>query len=119
MIDRWLQPLNSLILALVLVLGFSLDASLQEAKSGVRTALDNSDTTVAIELLLKEINSDYEAKRQKDLALVAPVIHVVPVGTFYNWMKKRGKLGGQNKVPRLSNTREYLDDILEMVKEHA
>jgi len=38
----------------------------------------------------------------------------VPEGTFYNWMKKRGKLGGQNKVPRLSNSREFLEEILEM-----
>ena len=61
---------------------------------------------------LKEINSDYEAKRHRDLALQAPVIHKVPPGTFYEWMKERGKLGGQNKVPRLSNSREFLDDIL-------
>lgn len=64
---------------------------------------------------LREVNSDYDAKRHKDLALVAPIIHAVAEGTFYNWMKRRGKLGGQNKVPRLSNTREYVDDILEMV----
>ncbi len=61
---------------------------------------------------LKSVNSDYEAKRYKNMALEAPIIHIVPEGTFYNWMKKRGKLGGQNKVPRLSNNREYLDDIL-------
>ncbi|WMJ72450.1 GH3 auxin-responsive promoter family protein [Cytophagaceae bacterium ABcell3] len=61
---------------------------------------------------LKEVNSDYEAKRYKDMALQPPVIHHVPEGTFYNWMKKRGKLGGQNKVPRLANNREYIDDIL-------
>lgn len=65
---------------------------------------------------LKEINSDYEAKRYKDIALQEPVIHNVPPGTFYHWMKKRGKLGGQNKVPRLANNREYLDDILEMMQ---
>jgi len=65
---------------------------------------------------LKEINSDYEAKRHKDIALQEPVIHNVPPGTFYHWMKKRGKLGGQNKVPRLANNREYLDDILEMLE---
>ena len=64
---------------------------------------------------LREINSDYDAKRYKNIALEAPVIHSVPPGTFYQWMKKRGKLGGQNKVPRLANNREYLDDILEMV----
>jgi hypothetical protein len=61
---------------------------------------------------LKEINSDYEAKRYKDLALQMPVVHIAEPGTFYNWMKKRGKLGAQNKVPRLSNTREFVDDIL-------
>lgn len=61
---------------------------------------------------LRNINSDYDAKRAHDLALVAPKIHSVPEGTFYQWMKKRGKLGGQNKVPRLSNSREFVDDIL-------
>ncbi len=65
---------------------------------------------------LKDINSDYQAKRYKDMALMAPVVHSVPQGTFYQWMKKRGKLGGQNKVPRLSNNREFLDDILQMTK---
>ena len=72
--------------------------------------------TTALDRSLREINSDYDAKRSNDLALITPTIHSVRSGTFYNWMKKRGKLGGQNKVPRLSNTREYVDDILEMVK---
>ena len=65
---------------------------------------------------LRQINSDYDAKRHKDLALIAPKIHVAPTGTFMSWMKKRGKLGGQNKVPRLSNHREYLDELLEMIR---
>ncbi|MFN6946633.1 MAG: GH3 auxin-responsive promoter family protein [Cytophagaceae bacterium] len=64
---------------------------------------------------LKLVNSDYEAKRYKDMALQMPKIYPVPEGTFYNWMKKRGKLGGQNKVPRLSNNREFLDDILKVI----
>lgn len=64
---------------------------------------------------LREINSDYDAKRYMDMALQPPIIHHVAQGTFYEWMKKRGKLGGQNKVPRLSNNREHLDDILEML----
>jgi hypothetical protein len=64
---------------------------------------------------LRKVNSDYDAKRTKDLALVAPTIHSVAEGTFYNWMKKRGKLGGQNKVPRLSNSREFVEDILAMI----
>jgi hypothetical protein len=66
---------------------------------------------------LRKINSDYDAKRQHDIALIAPRIHSVRKGTFYDWMKKRGKLGGQNKVPRLFNTREYVDDILKMVSQ--
>jgi len=64
---------------------------------------------------LREINSDYDAKRSHDLALVAPKVHSVAEGTFYKWMKKKGKLGGQNKVPRLSNSREYVDEILAMI----
>jgi hypothetical protein len=64
---------------------------------------------------LRQINSDYDAKRSHDLALVAPKIHSVAEGTFYKWLKKRGKLGGQNKVPRLSNSREYVDEILAMI----
>jgi hypothetical protein len=61
---------------------------------------------------LREVNSDYDAKRHKDIALIPPIIHVAPQGSFMQWMKKRGKLGGQNKVPRLANHREYIDDLL-------
>ena len=64
---------------------------------------------------LRAINSDYDAKRQKDLALEMLQLHVAEKGTFYSWMKGRGKLGGQNKVPRLSNSREYLDELLELI----
>jgi hypothetical protein len=65
---------------------------------------------------LREINSDYDAKRYKNMALQDPIIHSVPEGTFYNWMKKRNKLGGQHKVPRLFNSREYVDEILAMLE---
>lgn len=75
--------------------------------------------TSALDQKLKEINSDYEAKRQGDIALVAPLIHAVPEGTFNKWMRLRDKLGGQNKVPRLSNNREYLDDILALLHTSA
>jgi hypothetical protein len=60
---------------------------------------------------LKSLNSDYEAKRYKDLNLVIPIVRVVPRGTFNKWFKAKNKLGGQNKVPRLSNTREYIEDL--------
>jgi len=61
---------------------------------------------------LKSVNSDYEAKRFKDMAMTKPIVHVLPKGTFTSWMKKSGKLGGQHKVPRLSNNRQYVDEIL-------
>ncbi len=61
---------------------------------------------------LRAINSDYEAKRSKDIMLKNLIVHDMPEGTFYRWMKKRGKIGGQNKVPRLFNNRKYVDDIL-------
>lgn len=69
----------------------------------------------ALDEKLREVNSDYDAKRQGDLALIKPKIHSASRGTFYQWMKKRGKLGGQNKVPRLSNDRQYVEDILSMM----
>ncbi len=61
---------------------------------------------------LKKLNSDYEAKRYKDKVLNPPVIRSLPTGSFYNWMKSREKLGGQHKVPRLSNNRTFVDEIL-------
>lgn len=63
---------------------------------------------------LRQINSDYDAKRQKDLALQAPLVTVAPTGAFLKWLEHKGKLGGQHKVPRLANTREYLEEILEV-----
>lgn len=64
---------------------------------------------------LREINSDYDAKRFKDMALRRPKVHNAPANTFYNWLKNKGKLGGQHKVPRLANDRQYVDDILKML----
>lgn len=64
---------------------------------------------------LKSLNSDYEAKRYHNMVLRPPVIKQMPAKTFYNWLKKKNKLGGQHKVPRLSNDRKYVDEILEMV----
>ncbi|PIQ19960.1 MAG: hypothetical protein COW65_17695 [Cytophagales bacterium CG18_big_fil_WC_8_21_14_2_50_42_9] len=63
---------------------------------------------------LREINSDYDAKRQNDLALQAPLIRVAPAGTFHRWLQQKGKLGGQHKVPRLSNSREHVEELMQM-----
>jgi hypothetical protein len=65
---------------------------------------------------LRRINSDYDAKRFKDMALRRPIVRKAPEGTFFNWMKERGKIGGQHKVPRLANNREYADAILKMLE---
>ena len=62
---------------------------------------------------LKNINSDYEAKRHKDIALRMPIMKVLPKGVFRSWLKSKGKLGGQHKIPRLSNDRRYIDEILQ------
>ncbi len=60
---------------------------------------------------LCNVNSDYEAKRSNNTTLNKLVLTVVPKGTFYEWMRSRGKLGGQNKVPPLYNTREYVEAL--------
>ena len=77
---------------------------------------DYSFFAEALDNALKSINSDYEAKRYKNFVLEPLILHPVEKGTFYNWMKSRGKLGGQNKVPRLSHDRKYIDSILSFVK---
>lgn len=65
---------------------------------------------------LKSINSDYEAKRHKNMALNPPLIRIARKNLFYDWLREKGKLGGQHKVPRLSNNRLYLDELLELNK---
>lgn len=63
---------------------------------------------------LKEVNSDYEAKRQNDLALQPLEIIVARRNLFHDWLDSKGKLGGQHKIPRLSNTREYIEEMLKL-----
>jgi hypothetical protein len=64
---------------------------------------------------LKSLNSDYEAKRYHNMVLRPPIVRPLPPKTFYLWLKNKNKLGGQHKVPKLSNDRIYVDEILEMV----
>jgi len=70
--------------------------------------------TSVLDNALKSLNSDYEAKRYKDITLRMPVVKIMKKGTFYQWLKEKGKLGGQNKVPRLANDRKYLEEILKI-----
>ncbi len=67
-----------------------------------------------LDATLQAVNSDYEAKRHKSITLDAPQLVVARTGLFYDWMKSRKKLGGQNKVPRLANDRDYMEDLLKL-----
>jgi hypothetical protein len=68
---------------------------------------------------LKSLNTDYEAKRAFDFILKKPEVIEAPEGTFYQWLRDKNKLGGQHKVPRLSNERQLIDDLLVRVNEYA
>jgi len=68
--------------------------------------------TLELDKALKSLNSDYEAKRHRDIALRLPIVHSLERGTFHEWLRSKGKLGGQHKVPRLSNERKILEEIL-------
>jgi hypothetical protein len=71
--------------------------------------------SLELDLALKNLNSDYEAKRYKDITLGPPKVQNIRKGTFYKWFQEKGKLGGQNKMPRLSNERKYVEEILKLV----
>jgi hypothetical protein len=71
--------------------------------------------TMFLDRSLQSENSDYEAKRKHNIALALPTITPVPTGTFAGWLEKRGKLGGQHKIPRLHNDRAIVDDILALL----
>jgi GH3 auxin-responsive promoter len=76
---------------------------------------DLDEFTLALDDALKSVNSDYEAKRYKNIALRMPVVHILETGIFREWLKQKGKLGGQHKVPRLSNERHLIEEIIGMV----
>ena len=68
--------------------------------------------TELLDNALKSINSDYEAKRYNSLTHAMPIIHVAKKGLFYTWLKSKDKLGGQHKIPRLSNSRAFIEELL-------
>lgn len=75
--------------------------------------------TDELDAALKTLNSDYEAKRHKNIALRPPIVRSLPKGTFNEWLRRRGKLGGQHKVPRLSNERKFVEEILASIGSQA
>lgn len=68
--------------------------------------------TSVLDNALISLNSDYEAKRYKSITLDKPIIRKMEPGVFYNWFNNKKKLGGQNKIPRLSNERKYVEELL-------
>lgn len=73
-----------------------------------------ADFSAILDRSLQAINSDYEAKRYKDITLQPLEIVVARPGLFEDWLKQKGKLGGQHKIPRLSNSRQYIEELLAM-----
>lgn len=71
--------------------------------------------TEMLDNALKSINSDYEAKRYRNLILKQPIVRSLPKDTFYKWFESKNKLGGQHKVPRLSNERKHVEEILQLI----
>lgn len=69
-----------------------------------------------LDTTLREINSDYDAKRYKEMILTPPAFVILPKGSFDEWLKTKNKLGGQNKIPRLANDREIAEQILSVVQ---
>jgi hypothetical protein len=77
---------------------------------------DFNNFIIELDTALKNINSDYEAKRHKSIALRLPIVHKLAGGSFTEWLRSKGKLGGQHKVPRLSNERNILEEIKQLAK---
>ncbi len=84
----------------------------------VETQLSTELQAKFIEVLdntLRAVNSDYDAKRHNNSTLNAPTVHFAPDGTFTKWMQSRGKFGGQNKVPRLSGSRDFVEQLIKLL----
>lgn len=80
-----------------------------------KAPLDLKTFELRLDQYLQSVNSDYEAKRYMDMALDNLKVNVLPKGTFVRWLQSKGKSGGQHKVPRLSNSRQYLEEIGRLV----
>lgn len=80
----------------------------------------NRDAFVrSLDTALGELNSDYAAKRKGDMALAMPLVHFCSPNTFLQWLKSKGKTGGQHKVPRLANDRKIMEEILPLLYSNA
>src|ERR1700743_3398188 len=82
-----------------------------------REPADMASFVIELDKALQSVHSAYEAKRHKNIALSLPILHSLEKGVFTAWLKSKGKLGGQHKVPRLSNNRKYIEEIQAMLPE--
>lgn len=80
----------------------------------VRSPHDLKEFTAILDKELGELNDDYASKRKENIAIEAPLVREMASGTFYQWLKRKNKLGGQHKIPRLSNSREFVEELLEL-----
>ena len=78
---------------------------------------DMEKFTDVLDRELGNLNDDYAAKRKQDIAIERPVVREIPRGIFYEWLKRKGKLGGQHKITPLSNNRDFVEEILKLSKE--
>ena len=99
---------------------------IQNAKGGHEWAIEFEQAPNDLEIftdtldhVLRQINSDYDAKRTGNIAMLRPKINLLPKNTFYQWLKSKNKLGGQYKVPRLANHRRYVDEILAIASKNT
>lgn len=81
-----------------------------------KAPVDPAQFVVELDQALKVLNSDYEAKRHKSIALRMPLVHILEKGVFKEWLRTKNKLGGQHKIPRLSNERQYVEEILSIIQ---
>lgn len=82
----------------------------------VKSPRDLQEFTSILDIELGKLNEDYAEKRKQDIAIERPVVREIPRGTFYSWLKQKGKLGGQHKITPLSNSRDFVEEILELSK---
>jgi hypothetical protein len=85
----------------------------EQAPADLNVFIDRLDAELMV------VNTDYAAKRSFDLNLRRPIVKVLPAGTFYAWLRSKGKIGGQHKVPRLANDRVHVDEILAFASPEA
>ncbi|NJY62919.1 GH3 auxin-responsive promoter family protein [Salinimicrobium sp. CDJ15-81-2] len=80
----------------------------------VRSPQNKEQFVAILDKELGKYNDDYASKRRNNIAIEPPVVREMPEGTFYEWLKRKNKLGGQHKVPRLSNSREFVEELLKI-----